>query len=282
MVNLLIPTDFSKNALNAITYALDFYKDESGIFYFLNAFWANKEPSDLAMLVPEPGHKEYEVAKKVSEEGLSKLMDTLKMRPNNPKHSYEVISSYSSLLFGIKDTITKKQINIMVTGTKGASDDEETLYGSNTISILEYITECPILAVPGNYRFVGLNNIVFPTDYETAFDDKKLKYLLEIATMHHSEINVLHINKERYLDTNQENNKALLATVFKGLTCSFHLLDNMGIQKGIQAFVKTENCDLIVFVDEKSNYVGNDLPKPLIKEIESDLIIPVLAINPRD
>ena len=38
MKKILLPTDFSSNAWNAITYALEFYKDEWCMFYLLNTY----------------------------------------------------------------------------------------------------------------------------------------------------------------------------------------------------------------------------------------------------
>ena len=49
---ILLPTDFSKNALNAIRYALDLYQDQNCDFYFLNAFMVNGYSIDN-MMVPE-------------------------------------------------------------------------------------------------------------------------------------------------------------------------------------------------------------------------------------
>ncbi|WP_091868358.1 hypothetical protein [Pricia antarctica] len=147
--------------------------------------------------------------------------------------------------------MNRKHVDLLIMGTKCASDEEETLFGSNTLIVMEYLTECPILAIPGGHRIVGRNKIDFPTDYETAFDQERLKYMLVITKSHNSEIKILHSKKERYLEATPERNKALLDSVFKGLQCSFHLLDNMRIHKGIQSFVEDENCDAIVFVDEE-------------------------------
>ncbi|WP_339627882.1 hypothetical protein [uncultured Maribacter sp.] len=47
----------------------------------------------------------------------------------------------------------------------------------------------------------------------------------------------------------------------------------------LHSFIESETCDLVVFVEEKSNYLGHELPKPLVKEIGSHLMIPVLIIN---
>lgn len=277
---ILLPTDFSKNALNAIIYALDFYQNERCIFYILNAFWADKEPTDVAMLVAEPGDKTYELAKKASEDGLATLMQTIARHAPNPKHSFREISSYSSLLFALRDTIAKTQIELIILGTKGISDEDDALFGSNTFNVMEFITECPILAVPGNYKFTGLKKIIFPTAFETAFDKEKLNYLVQIAKSHQSEIHIVHVRKGHKLDQEQEMNRVLLETVFDGIAYNYHILTDISVYKGIHSFIEGKFCDLIVFVTEKSNYFGNELPKPLIKELESHLIIPVLTLHP--
>ena len=38
MKNILLPTDFSQNSLNAINYAMELFKDTPCQFYLLNAF----------------------------------------------------------------------------------------------------------------------------------------------------------------------------------------------------------------------------------------------------
>ena len=54
---ILIPTDFSKNAWTAVEYALELYKREQVVFYFLNSY----EDSPL------------ENADELSEKGLEKI-----------------------------------------------------------------------------------------------------------------------------------------------------------------------------------------------------------------
>ena len=64
---VLLPTDYSKNALNAIRYALELYKNVLCDFYILNAFHVSGYTLD-SMRVPETGEPYYEAAKEESEE----------------------------------------------------------------------------------------------------------------------------------------------------------------------------------------------------------------------
>lgn len=89
---ILLPTDFSKNSLNAIRYALDLYQDFGCDFYLLNAYQIMGYSMD-SIMVPMPGEKLYEVAEKASKEGMERLMKILKLHPANLKHTCHITSS---------------------------------------------------------------------------------------------------------------------------------------------------------------------------------------------
>ncbi len=275
---VLLPTDFSKNALNAIRYALDLYKDQNCDFYFLNAYQVNGYSID-SMMVPEPGERAYEASKRASEDGFAKLMAVLALHNDNPKHCYHTISTYNSLLYAIKDTIGKKDIDIVVMGTKGATGAENIIFGTNTVDVMEKVTECPVLAVPENVRFSTPKEIVFPTDYKTNFKRKEMDYLLEIARYHNATIRILHIAKESKLNRTQLNNKELLETILEGTDHHFHTLTDLKVQSGISAFINSRESDMIAFINKRHSFFGSILSKPLVKEMGYHSKIPVLTLN---
>ena len=264
---ILLPTDFSKNALNAIRYALDLYQDQNGDFYFLNAFMVNGYSIDN-MMVPEPGERAYEAAKKHSEDEFVKLMDILELHPDNPKHRYHTISTYNSLLFAVKDTIAKKDIDIVVMGTKGATGANSVIFGTNTVDIMEKVTEAPVLAIPENVRFEVPKEIVFPTDYKTVFKRKDKAF-----------IRILHIEKESQLSSQQRNNKELLEAILENYDHSFHTLTDLKVQSGISAFIDSRESDMIAFINRKHSFFGSLLAKPLVKEMGYHSKIPVLTLH---
>ena len=59
---ILVPTDFSKNSLNAIHYALELYKSVDSDFYFMNVYQVDGYTIDNMMMLPEPGEPNYEAA----------------------------------------------------------------------------------------------------------------------------------------------------------------------------------------------------------------------------
>ncbi|SNZ00740.1 universal stress protein [Flagellimonas pacifica] len=278
MKNILLPTDFSQNSLNAIHYGMKLYANRYCEFYFLNAFQINMYTLDN-MMVPEPGDNTYDTAKKHSDEGFVKLKAILNLQESNPKHSYRTISTFNYLLEAVRDTIAKKDIDLVIMGTKGLTSSEAKAFGSNTINIMEKIVECPVMAIPEQFDYSPPKQIVFPTNYKAHFKRKELKYLLEIAELHDSQIHVIHVERESKLSKKQENNKKLLESIFDGIDFENHTLPKDKVQKAIFSFIESRKCDMIVFVNKKHWFFGSILANPLVKELGYDATIPILELN---
>lgn len=275
---ILVPTDFSKNALNAVRYALDLYAKLNCEFYFLNVFRLDSYITDT-LIIPEPGSAQYEIAKSKSEEGFLKLFDMLQLHRDNPKHFYYTISTFNFLTVAIKQTIADKDIDLVVMGTKGISSNRGVIFGSNTVNTIEKVTECPVLAIPEDVRFSTPKEIVFPTNYKSVFKHKELRYLVEIAKMHDTAIRVLYVTKRPDLNEKQENNRQLLEDIFRTVHHSFHTLSEKKVAEGLTAFAESRDSDMIAFINRKHFFFGSVFSKPLVKEIGYDATVPILALN---
>ncbi len=275
---ILLPTDFSKNALNAIRYAVDLYEAVSCDFYLLNAFRISGYSID-SLAPPDPEDLAYKAAREESEKGLTALLDTLDLHFDNPRHKFHTIATHSSLLFAIKSTIAQYDIDLVVMGTKGITGAESIIFGTNTINVMEGVTQCPVMAVPQEYRNSPPKEIVFPTNYKESYKRSELKYLLEIARLHKATIRVLHIKNENKLSREQESNHKLLLAILEGSDHSFHILEKMQVHKGIGAFVESRESEMIAFINRKHTFLGKILSKPLVQELGYHYSIPVLALN---
>lgn len=274
---ILIPTDFSKNALNAARYAVDLYAKLNCEFYFLNVFRLDGYTTDT-LIVPEPGSAPYETAKVASEKGLVKLLDMLALHHDNPKHTYHTISTFSFLSEAVKQTIANKDIDLVIMGTKGASGSKGVIFGSNTVNTMEKVTECPVLAVPADVQFSPLKEVVFPTNYKSVYKRKKMKCLIEIAKMHQSAIRFLYVNKNPELTTAQESNRQLLEDIMETVTHSYHSLSKKNVAESLTAFVASRESDMIAFINKKHFFFSSVFSSPLIKEIGYDATVPILAL----
>lgn len=276
---ILLATDFSKNAWNAIVYALELYKDTECDFYILNTFTASGYLTD-SLMVPEPGQDAYDQAKAESEDGLTEVARMITFREeNNSKHNFTTISNFDNLREAITKIVEEKDIELVVMGTKGQTNTSNLLFGSNAVDVMEKIRNCPVLVIPEAADSLYPKEIVFPTSYKTHIKRHELNHLVEIAKISKAYIKILHINKENELDERQINNQKLLQECFEGIDYSFHSLSHMEISSAINCFVESRESDMIAFVNKKHTFFGSVFSQPLVKNITYHTKVPVLVMH---
>ncbi len=275
---ILIPTDFSKNSWHAINYALELYKSEPCDFFILNVFSATGNVLQSLMNM-EPGSELYETAKAYSEEGLAKVLDMLTLQEKrNPKHHFKAISFFNNTIDAIKNIVEKKDIEMIVMGTKGETHSRATAFGSTAIYVMEKVRNCPVIVVPLNAELTLPKEIVFPTDYKIPYKRRELVYLTDIAKTCDATLVILHV-EEGKLNENQKENKALLEEIFQGTNYKFHTLSHNSVITAINVFVESRESDMAAFINKKHTFFGSILTSPLVKEISFHLKVPILAMH---
>ncbi|MCR9182303.1 MAG: universal stress protein [Flavobacteriaceae bacterium] len=278
MKTILFPTDFSENALNAIRYGLELYKNVPSQFILLHAYDVNNYVEGSAFEAT-PIESKLEDSKKQSDKKLKELKNNLEAQNKNPQHLFEVISKNYTLIDAINDQLDKKDIEVIIIGTQGNTTKYELDYGSHTIAILENIKNCPIMAVPRNERFTGLKEIVLANGYNTGFEARDFNYLIDLSKSNKSPIRVLHISETGGLNQSQEEKKESLKTILIATETSFHMLEHVSVPVGIYCFSESRNSDMISFVNKKYTFIEKLLFKPLYKNLGNYAKIPVLVLH---
>ncbi|MDX5583391.1 MAG: universal stress protein [Aureibaculum sp.] len=277
MKRILLPTDFSDNAQNAINYALNLYKDESCTFYLLNTYTPIIYSYDYQM---NAGGYLGEIADVVRDNSIRKLNEiekNIKEKFNNPKHHFEIVSSFNLLTDEIKDKLEQFSIDLIVMGTKGATGTKEILFGSNTIHIIQKV-KCPVLAIPDGHFFEEPKEILFPTDYKIDYSTKQLKSLNTIATLFDSRVHVLNVSHGIDLTEIETKNKEKLDNLLLGVKHASYRVEDQDIPQAINEFQKSTYVQLLMMVNNKHSFFENLFFKPIIKQIGFHLNIPFLVI----
>src|SRR5690606_2821176 len=94
MFHILIPTDFSENAMNAVHYATALYAGEQAVFYLLNSYSPNTISSGDAMSSSGATQTLYNAVKSSSEEGLERLYEEVVSSNTSDRHSFRTISKF--------------------------------------------------------------------------------------------------------------------------------------------------------------------------------------------
>ena len=276
---ILLPTDFSKNAWHAITYALELFKKEQCDFYILNVFSATGNII-TSLINLEPGSELYETAKLDSENELAKVFDMLVFKNSkNTKHQFKTISTFHNVVEAIKNVVEEKDIEIIVMGTKGKTASETKVFGGVAINVMEKVRNCPVIVVPELAKHNLPKEIVFTTSFKTHFKRKELNYLIDLAKNCDASIRILHVSVEDKLSDKQLSNKELLIEYFESVPHSFHTLSHIEIPAAINCFVESRDSDMVAFINKKHAFFGSILSNPLVKNIGYDSKVPILVMH---
>ena len=276
MKNILLPVDFSDNSWNAVKYAVQLFKNETCTFYLLNTYTPVIYHVEYVLASPA----QYGIQDTVREQsvnGLEGFVDRIKNEFKNPKHTFETIAAFNTLIEEIKYQVEEKDIEYIVMGTQGATGAKEVLFGSNTVHVFKSV-KCPILAIPGDFNFETPHEVLFPNDFEIAFKHRDLKPLLEIVSLYKTRLYILHISNGYELTDFQKENKEILENSFKKIAHVFHDVSYQTVEEGIANFQLKTRINLLVMINNKRSFFENLFFKSTIKQIGFHINVPFLVI----
>lgn len=277
--HILLPTDFSSNARNAIDYALLLLEKEDCVFYILNAFEVGA--SGLSSTVGKAKNTRlYLAIKKESERNTNRLLEELKSKNKNPLHQFEGLSISDSLLNAIGRTTLDFGISYVIMGTKGSSGIKEVFMGSNTVSIIKNINFCRIIAVPEDYTFNIPHEIGFATNFEYAYSKAELEPLLDLVKLWDSEIVMLHVETDKKLTVDQQNQKQLLMEYLDGSAIRFvEVKAASGVSETITTFIsQNKDLEMIAMLNYEHNFFQKLLRENVVKRVAFHSAVPFLVI----
>ncbi len=277
MFKILLPTDFSDNAWNAICYAMEFFKNEECTFYLLHTYTPAFYRMDYMMggpsfsAIPDTGVD-------ISLAGLEKTVEDVKTSFNNPKHRVKTISAFNLLTDEINEVSLEKDIDLIVMGTQGATGAKEIFLGSNTVFVMRKAL-VPVLAIPEGYEFKPVKTIVFPTDYRTHYKEEELATMMGFASIQGSEITILHIKEEYDLSELQQENKDHLDECLGQVPHRFDEKKGALMPDAVIDYIDEHHFDLLTMMNRKHSFMERLLWKQNVDQIGFHVQVPFLVIR---
>ncbi len=276
MKNILLPTDFSDNSLNAIDYAADMLKDVACKFYILNIQKASSFISDDFRTM-SPSATIYESLIATAKTSINEIIIKLEAR-NNPIHEFEAMVDYDNFVDAIDQACAAKSIDLIIMGTKGATGAEKVFFGSNTVRVMQRCST-PVLAVPEGCNFTGMKRIVFTSNYHTLYNKEELIPLVQIAELFSSNIDILHVVEEEHLSESQENNKAFLDASFRFVNHEFVDLNKKDLFDAVKQFIDDNQIQLLAMMSRHHTFLERLFTRHAVETFGFKLDVPMLVME---
>ncbi|MEN8787983.1 MAG: universal stress protein [Flavobacteriaceae bacterium] len=277
MRKVVVPTDFSLNAFNALKYACQVFKYERSEFYILHAYADEVYRRDT--VVKRSFLDEIkEVSYQKSQQSLKETFDRIQDYSPNPKHKFNLISAFGTLTDEINDLVNTENIDVVVMGTRGETNDRKITFGSNTLQVLKYV-QCPVLAVPAEYAYHPPKEMLFPSDYMVPYKRRELKLLCELSGSFRATIHMLYINPLRKLSLRQEDNLGFLKECLQKAELTFETTEEDDKTVAITKYIVHKDIDMLVMVNSRHSHLEDMLYRSTIDKIGLHIKIPFLVLQ---
>lgn len=270
MKRILIPTDFSPVADNALNYALDIAaKFKSNILlYHVYSFHRSVDydrnyPEDEQPYVKNLERKMEVTVSKIREKSanLGLHIDS-KVEENTP-------------YFLFKNKIAKNEVDLIVMGTKGATGLEKVIYGSVAATALE-TANVPVLVVPPKHP-EGIKRIVLATDLD-GVSQATLAPFKKLAVAYNAKVTILRVNTSSKTRMDLQDDMPL-----EGIEREYREVPlSKSINQSINEFVEKDKSDLVCMIRREKAFFESIFKKSVTKTHVYNSSVPFLVLPPLD
>jgi nucleotide-binding universal stress UspA family protein len=274
METIIVPTDFSQPADNAVNYAVEL----SGLFDAkLILVHASPMPAyNYDNIIPIEMLNEL---KQHSLRDLEKLKNELLAKPHR-KLTIECYAEMGNTFDVIKDSVEKFNADMVVMGITGAAGKiKEHLIGSVAVSAARYL-KIPVFIIPEKVKYQRIRKISFACDMEKTEESSLVYALKYFSKVFDAELEIVHVENP-YEEVTEEKAKSSVF-IEKKLETIKHkttFISNTKVAPALQDYFRLHPSDVIMLNPKKHSIFHNLFSESITNELAFHLPLPMLAIH---
>ncbi len=282
MKKLLIPTDFSSTADNAIKAAIQLAKAGSMEIFLMHSF----ETMGSVYTDYMGANKEYN--RELLNEDRDKLNDIKLQLEQENDVSITSVMYAGTFNEAINEAVKENNIDIIVMGTHGASGIKEKLWGSNTSSVIGNCT-VPVLVIPNDYKWSTPKNILFATNHFEE-DPAILNPVFSFSQMLNATLQLAVFSDEDDADGAEvmEHSRGIhsyeqnLKRKYNSEGLQAHHLSGDDFMETLQECIDKNDFQVVVMVTHQRSFFDRIFHPSLSKKMSYHTNIPLLVLPAKD
>lgn len=166
--------------------------------------------------------------------------------------------------------------DIVVMGTHGASGIRKALMGSNAASVINHAS-VPVLAIPSDSKFNGINHILYATTMVNLEDE--VKTVAKFARQFDARITIAHVSEKDSGKRDYSNLVSILSRMAHYDKIDFTVVEGSDVEEGLRRAVDEQNPDVIVMFTHELSLYEKLLGKGITRNVAFGTTIPLLTYN---
>ena len=274
MKTIIVPTDFSPIATNAMNFAADMAININASLLLLHVYQVPVSMTDVPVVMVSS-----EELRKNTEAKMQELKNAI-MQTTSGK-----IKIYTDVRMGdvsdeIKDVCKHIKPFAVIMGTRGASGIERILFGSTTLTAIRHLT-WPVIVVPPEKEYgTGIKKIGFACDFEKVIETTPIQFIKNMVKEFGAELHVLNVDYEsKHFKPETPEESLMLHTLLEDLNPNYHFINHADIEDGINEFVDENNIDLLITIPKKHKLLDSLFKQSSTKQLVTQSHVPVMCVH---
>ena len=268
MRKILVPTDFSACANNALDYAIYVAGKLNAEIVLLSAYHIPSSGSaTIVMNIQEDMRKE-------TEEELNEVISGKKK--SNPNISISGATDFNIPSNSIIRYTESGDYDLVIIGTTGASGIKEMFMGSTVSNIVDKV-KIPILAVPENSNFKNIDTVLMACSLESIKSVDSMNFLKLFATNLGLEVQFFNVYRgdDKDLERKLSKKKESLKIIFDSFDYEIDTIKSNDIENAVLEAVKKNQLLSVVTRERKffDKMFNPSMSKKLAKHSKSPILI---------
>jgi nucleotide-binding universal stress UspA family protein len=239
MKKILVPTDFSKSAENALKVAAQIAKKNDGEIILLHLLEIPHQGSDAV----NHGHDLPELM--LFKNFAIKRLDDLMEHECLDGITVSEVIQFEMAFDGIMNVSKVNDVDLIVMGSHGASGFKEMFVGSNAEKVVRN-SQIPVLIVKKEYEEFQINNLVFASDFA---DEVKSSFqkVIDFSNKFNAKLHLVTINTPNNFKSTLVANEIMQNFIANFLIkdYSINIFNDANIEKGVINFANHINAEAI-------------------------------------
>ncbi len=181
---------------------------------------------------------------------------------------------------GILKYAEKIEADLIVMGSKGHSEFEEILIGSNTEKVVRS-SKAPVLVVKRDSEKFKMKNLVFASNFKDEADKEPFSKFLDFANSFKSKVHLVKINTPSNFESTQEAKEKIanFTEEFDLPKHTINIYNDSSVKSGILNFARDIEADLIAMCTHGRSGLSHLFSASVTKNLSKDALKPMLTIK---
>ncbi len=238
MKKILVPTDFSPQAENALKVAAQLALKHGSEIYLLHSL---EMPLSIGGTSDKSSLPESLYFIKLAEKSFSEILEKPYLQEINVREAI----GHNEIYHDIKAIVDNNEIDLVIMGSHGASGFKEMFIGSNTEKVVR-TSSIPVLVIKNDHEVFEINDFVFASDFENecrwSFNEAQ-----KFAETTGAKLHLLFVNTPREFKTTAQANETISNFVkdVENKNFTINIYNHTSIERGILQFAQDVNAQLI-------------------------------------